>query len=630
MEGQIREFRGFVLDEPEHRLRKDGVDVPLPPKAFEVLKYLAARPQQLVSYQEIMDAVWPDTFVEEGNLRLSVHTLRKTLGNDLIETVPRRGYRFNAETTIIERAVLNGEQTPVAVEAVRAPHVPPEPRRSRGRTVLTFVLLLLVGTGAISAVWYAAARSAPTVPSTDAHTIAVLPFEVISDDPAAERTLSKGLYEAATFNLKKIRGLRVITIAETGEASSDPDRKLRLGQQLGANEILQASVRSDGEGLRVSYELLSVSDGATVRNGSFVVNSKPSADSETAAALRLARELDKVLVRMRDKRRLPPGLLDETAERDYLLAQQLPRENDMNRWSEATGLMRSVVEKYPDWALGHAKLAEAMVLAHGSDGCGEARSVALRSIELDPKTAEAYLVKGVCDQIERKWTEAEASLKKAIELDEGLDRAHLEYGLLLDIQRRFAEGEVHLKKALELEPFAPYYNVLLCQHYYYDKKWSEALRHCELSQTIEPDYFLAKKWIYWVNVKQGRWDRVREITFGKISDAEALRNPLSRPLVIGDPRGFWQANLEDRLRDQNKRYSPVAIANYYAMLGDKEKTLEFLEKAVEADPEQAKFINPDPIFDLVRNDPRFNELMKRLGVATDNNRSEPTRSTGIN
>lgn len=416
MEGQIREFRGFVLDEPEHRLVKDGVEISLPPKAFEVLKFLAARPQQLVSYQEIMDAVWPDTFVEEGNLRLSVHTLRKALGIDLIETVPRRGYRFKVETRIVPRLTDPSEQPPAALESVASGRAVIEPQagrqKLRNNAAFSLVLIFLVGAAGIALFWYATAETDPARPLTDAHTIAVLPFEVISDDPAAERTISKGLYEAVTFNLKKMRGLRVITIAETGNVTNNPDRNIRLGQQLGADELLQVSVRSSRDELRLSFELLSVLNGEKVRDGSFVVAARPSQDPETAAALRLARELDKVMVGMRDKRRLPTGLLDEASERDYLLAQQLPRENDMNRWSEATGLMRSVVEKYPDWALGHAKLAEAMVLAHGSEGCADARAVALRAIELDSKTAEAYLVLGVCGKIDKNWADAEAALKR--------------------------------------------------------------------------------------------------------------------------------------------------------------------------------------------------------------------------
>lgn len=634
MEGQVRKFRGFVLDEPEHRLQKDGVEVSMPPKAFEVLKFLAARPRQLVGYQEIIDAVWPDTFVEEGNLRLCVHTLRKALGNDLIETVPRRGYRFNAETTVVESNPPEPISTAVTPDAVQsAASVPGNVQRhhaTRRYAIVAIVLVLFAGAAVVSAIWLTSAGTNTVDPAVAEHRIAIVPFDVIADDPAVERSLSKGIYEAAAFNLRKIRGLQVLTIARGENVTFERENNFRLGRQLGADEILQASIRSYGEELRVSFELVSVLDGAMVRNGSFVVKAKPSASTESMAALRLAREIDTAMVGIRDKRRLPPGLLDENAERDYLIAQRIPRENDLNRWSEATQLMRSVVEKVPEWALGHAKLAEALVLAHGSDGCGEARSVAMRSLELDPKTAEAYLVLGVCDQIDRKWSDAESSLKRAVELDDGLDRAHLEYGLLLDTQRRFAEGEVHLKKAMELEPFSPYYNVVLCQHYYYDRKFSEARQFCERSQTIEPDYFLAVKRLYWIYVMQGRWDEVLKLAYGEKNETEAGKDPLLRPLIDRNPRKYWEVNLKDRIANQQKRHSPVAIANYHAMLGDKQKTLDYLEEAVDTNSESAKFVNPDPIFDLVRSEPRFIELMKRLGVYTGNSQNESTRSGPTN
>ena len=94
MDGKIYQFEDYLLDVSEHRLQKDGKDIPLPPKVFEVLRVLIERHGQLVTYQDLMDEVWPETFVEESNLRYSIHSLRKTLPETLIETVPKRGYRF--------------------------------------------------------------------------------------------------------------------------------------------------------------------------------------------------------------------------------------------------------------------------------------------------------------------------------------------------------------------------------------------------------------------------------------------------------------------------------------------------------------------------------------------------------
>src|SRR5512139_482830 len=227
MEGQVREFRGFVLDEPEHRLHKDGADIALPPKAFEVLKFLASRPHQLVSYREIIDAVWPDTFVEEGNLRLCVHTLRKTLGNDLIETVPRRGYRFNAETIIVKTNAREQLTEKAVSETVRSALSAPEPvqrhQGTRRYAIVAFVLVMFASAAVVTAIWLASAGTNTADSANDLHRIAIVPFEVIADDPSVERSLSKGIYEAAAFNLRKIRGLQVLTIARGENVTFEPE-----------------------------------------------------------------------------------------------------------------------------------------------------------------------------------------------------------------------------------------------------------------------------------------------------------------------------------------------------------------------------------------------------------------------
>lgn len=323
---------------------------------------------------------------------------------------------------------------------------------------------------------------------------------------------------------------------------------------------------------------------------------------------------------------IPPGTLDDDARRDFLLAQRLPRENDLNRWPEAVRLMLKVVDSAPNWPLGHAKLAEALMLVDGAKSCAEARQVAAKALELDANSADAYVVLGACDVEEWKWSSAEENLRRAIAISPESSKAQVDLALLLAFQRRFAEAETHVQRALELEPLVPYFNVIACQHYYYDKKWSEALDYCERADHIEPGYFLANKRVYWVYVMQGRWDKVRETTFGKRTEEEDLRDPLSRPLVLGDVRGFWNANLQDRLANKGKRPSPMAIASYYSMLGDAEMTLSLLEQAVAEKSDQVKFIYADPIWDSVRREPRYKQLVREIGLSTNADPDVPTRT----
>jgi DNA-binding winged helix-turn-helix (wHTH) protein/TolB-like protein len=619
MQGKIYEFEGFLLDEAQQRLQKDGVDIQLPPRIFDVLRFLVARHGTLVSYEELMDAVWGETFVEEGNLRYSVHALRKALGAGLIETVAKKGYRFTADVRAIEREEFITRH--VGEHAVEHPTttVDRTPKgRSQAKWIAAFAGLILL---AVVVLTWTQGTSSPV--KTNLRSIAVAPFNVILEEPGAESSVQRGFTEATNVQLRRLRDLQVTRLQALEPYFEKPVDPVAMGKDLGVDTVVNGSVRVENGSYRVSFEVLDLNGGTKIAE-TVVIDRSAGNDPETIAALRIARKIDLGLAELRDEALIPPGALDDEARRNFLLAQRLPRENDLNRWPEAVQLMRKVVAAAPDWPLGNAKLAEALMLVEGPGSCAEARQVAARALELDANSADAYVVIGSCDVEERRWSSGEEHLRKAIAISPESSKAHVDLGLLLAYQRRFAEAEIHIKRALELEPLVPYFNVIACQHYYYDKKWNEALKYCEQAEQLEPGYFLANKRIYWVYVMQGRWDKVREITFGKRSDEENLRDPLARPLVQGDVRGYWEANLQDRLANKSKNPSPMAIASYYSMLGDVEKTISLLEQAVAENSDQVKFLFADPIWDSVRREPRYRQLVREIGLSIS---ADPNIST---
>jgi DNA-binding winged helix-turn-helix (wHTH) protein/TolB-like protein/tetratricopeptide (TPR) repeat protein len=613
MDSQVFEFGAFRVNAAERRFRRNGEEIALAPKVFEVLVFLLRNPCRLVTYDELMNAVWPDTAVEEGNLRFCIHALRKELGSDTIETVPKHGYRLKLPVTQIEEGGddLKSAQPP-ATPTIASGHYP----------------RFLIAAGLVSAVVLLAVVVLNWTGRRDdqnayLRSLAIAPFEVASSDQASSAAIQSGLGDAIGFDLKRIRRLQVVEV--NGKATgSDP---IEVGKRLGVDAVLSGTVRDDNGSFKVNFEVIDVASGIREIADSVLVDRSQVTDVERAVALRIARRIDVSLMTVRDERLIPPGILSEEAKQSFLLAQRLPRENDLNRWPESVSLMKKVVAAAPEWALGHAKLAEALMLVEGSNSCDEARSTALRAIELDPSaSAEAYLVLGACDIERRNWKSAEENLRTAVATQPDNSSAHIELGLLLDFQRRFAEGETYIRNGLELEPFVPYYNIIACQHYYYDKKWTEAIRYCDLAEQIEPGHFLANKRLYWVYVMQNRWDKVRELTFGRRSEEENLRDPLSRPLVLGDVRGFWEANLQDRLANKGKRPSPTAIASYYSMLGDAEKTLSLLEQAVAEKSDQVKFLYADPIWDSVRREPRYRQLIREVGLSISADPEGPTRT----
>jgi len=619
MDGKIYQFEDYLLDVSEQRLQKNGENISLPPKVFEVLTALIKRHGQLVTYQELMDEVWHDTFVEETNLRYSIHTLRKTLPERFIETVPKRGYRFKSEVKsftkeeFIKLHTGNFKKDDLMKSVEDSAEKNKTPIVFGKYAVIAVVACLMAGVGL--AAYYFWQNEKEEKAAKHLKTVAVLPFSVIGEKPEKTLEIQKGLVDSLVFNLGKIRALKITPTNEIQSYFGKEFDSLKVGKNLKADEVLTGTYRVEENLVRINFQLRQVSTGENLLTKSLTVKEENQVEIENTVALQIARQLDIRTARLIDEQKIKSLDLSEETKRNYLTAKRIPRENEFDRWQESTDLMKKVVDENPNWALSYAVYAESLVFTHGNAlGCRDAPNFARKAIEIDPLVAEAYLVLGFCHQFKLEWKEAEENYRKAIELNPNLDRAYIEYGTMLDFQRRFAEAEINLKKAIELEPFVPFYYVTLCEHYYFDTKYDEALKHCYQSQKIEPNHWQTDKKLQWIYVQQGRYDEVEKLHYGNLTKEEKLKNPEAKALLEGDIKKYWEVNAQTRFLNANKRFSPVAVAAFYAKLEDKEKTLEYLEKATEKPEDMLYRANPNPIFNFIRKEPRFIELMKKVNL----------------
>ena len=603
----------------------------LPVKAVELLCVLIENAGDVVSKEDLLKRVWQDTFVEEGVLPQNIYTLRKIfkhhgLGDHLIQTVPRRGYRFvegrsftePAEITI-DREIL--EECYVARSEYfdeSAATVPQEQSRPAARkvhvpTVAAIGALAIIIVSGLGFILNRSAASSKTPQGLTS--IAVAPFSLISDKPETSTAAQRGFAEALIFRLKHIRDIKVSEIKEIEQffgAESDP---LSLARSLGYDSVLTGTVRIEDANLRINFELLSASDGSKRFSESFTASRGPDTLGEDSVALRLARKIDIYVAEMRDAASVPPGTLDQEMTRTYVLAQKLPREFDLNRREEAVELMNRVVAAAPNWANGHAKLAEALAQTDSDERCKVAESSASRALELDPRNAVAYVALGTCSSLALEVRKAEDHFRRAVELDPTYAPAQVELGKLLSYQRRFTEAEVYLTKGLEMKPLWPFYNFVRCQLYYFDKKFERAISDCEQALRLEPGYILAQKQLYWIHVIRHRWDKVRENAFGQLSDEEMRRDPFARRLLEGDIAGYWRMNLEWRKTTKRRQHSPMAIAAYHSLLSEIPETLDLLEQAAREKHYQVRYLHADPIWDSVRTEPRYIKMVTDLGLA---------------
>ena len=279
-------------------------------------------------------------------------------------------------------------------------------------------------------------------------------------------------------------------------------------------------------------------------------------------------------------------------------------------------MFQNVMKAEPEWALAHAGYGEAMAMMDGLHVDWKKVEVAAnKAIELDPATAEAYVILGLSRQYQSDWKKAEEAYKLAIKLNPAGADAYLKYGVMLDIQRRFAEAEKNLMKAIKLEPFSPLFHTLLCEHYYFDHRYEKAISQCERAEQISPRFWLTGKKLYWIYVQSEKYQRIVESGYGDLSDEEISRHRFAKPLVDGNMKLYWQRRIDTRLNNPKRKPSPVTMAVFYAQLGDKEKALDYLEKAIANPNHDLPRANPDPVFDTIRNEPRFGALMKKVNLS---------------
>jgi DNA-binding winged helix-turn-helix (wHTH) protein len=354
---RVYEFGSFRLNATEGLLLCDGSPVPLAPKAFAILSVLVEKGGRLVEKSELMEVVWPDTFVEESNLTQNIFTLRKLLGKDAhgrsyIETVSRRGYRFTAEVK-----ELRDEGLPTA-------------ERSNG------VALSGGGSRALTS-------------------IAVLPFSLIGEE-SGDEYLKLGMADALITRLGNIRKLILRPTSAVRKYVSHEQDSIRLGQKLGVDAVLEGTIRRRGEHVRITVQLVSVSGETMLWAERFdekftdIFAVEDSISEQVAAALILKLTGD-------EKRRLTKRYTEDVeAYQAYLKGRYFWNKRTEEEMRKGVKYFRQAIELDPLYALAYAGLADSynvLGIYNASaprETFPKAKAAALKALEIDDALAEAH------------------------------------------------------------------------------------------------------------------------------------------------------------------------------------------------------------------------------------------------
>ena len=579
------DFGPFRVDLREHLLLRGGETVPLTPKAFETLVQLVRNSGRIVIKEDLLKMVWPETYVEEATLAQNVFTLRKALGSSegeqYIQTIPRRGYRFVATV----REVLD-EPAGVQPTPAEAPSVPP--------------------------------RNVPIANERKVFSIAVLPLINSSGDPDAEY-LTDGITESIVNTLSLLPDLKIkacSTVLPFKGLDTDPQA---IGRKLEVDSILVGRIVRFAENLLIRMELVDVNNGWQIWGEEYNQGLSESHHFQVAVAKDISEKLQLKIAGEDWQRVSKPRAHKGEAYQFYLKGCHFLNKRTKQGYEKAIECFEQAIEIDVSFALAYSGLADSYIrydfygISAPRRTITKARAATARAIELDPTLAEAHTSLAAIKLIyDRDVSGAERHYKLALRLNPNYSHAHDGYAHCLLEMNQIDDSFTECKAALELDP----YDLEINQHYgwYYLYARQPDLAIEQLMKTLEmgADVYRARILLGMAYMQKKLFSQAISefLRAGEVEKTPVLSGFLGHAYAMAGRKEA--AEILDELLEQYK-YSyvpPYSIALVYTGLAKRDEALEWLQKALVEHSRWHGWLRITPELDSLRSDPRFTELME--------------------
>lgn len=615
---QIYEFGPMRLDPAERLLLHDGKPVPLAPKAFDLLVILVENHGHLLSKEDLMRRLWPDTFVEEVNLAQNVSAIRRALGDDrdgqqYIETVPKIGYRFRGQV----------RHDPDRADEDAAPvgrHSPAQ--NGRGKRVRLYAVAFSAAILVFGALWFARNRATPGADANrkvQVRSIAVLPFVNLSSDPAQEY-FSAGLTDELITHLAQVGSLRVISRTSVMGYKGSMKKAPEIGRELNVDALVEGSLERAQDRVRIRIQLINTANDQHLWARSYDRDLKDILRLESEIAGEIAQQIGYATqLGSRAARNPAPRAFENYLKGRY-------------RWNQRTeaGLRAAIrhfqvaIEADPTFAPAYAGLADCYIIMAnwgfmpGADAYPRAISAARSALALEPNLAEAHTSLAYATFLhDWDWAGAERGFQRAITLEPNYATAHHFYSIYLMAAGRHADAITEIHRARDLDPLSPIINSVVGWIHYEARQYPEGIREGEKAVAMDPNYVPALTNLGVIYMRTGQYKRSIEyferahilagqqgVVLSYLAQAHSLAGDKARARKI----------LQDFDRKASYVVSPWDRALVYVALGEKENALAALELAADQRVGWIVRLGVDPALDTLRGEPRFLALERRIGI----------------
>ncbi len=629
-------FGPFSMDLRTLELRREGATVHLQQQPFKVLALLASHPGALVTRDEIRREVWGrDTFVDfDQSLNFCIKQIRTALGDQAdtpryVETLPRRGYRFLPAVEVLAGAEADQTALTAPVPSPRIAATPGEPPVLRRQGAWLWV----VGSSAVAAVVLAAAwlltrASTPAVrPPSGRVMLAVLPFENMSSDPEQEY-FSEGLTEEMITGLARLGPGRLGVIARTSSSAYKGTRKPvgQIGRELGVDYLLEGSVRRAGDRVKVTAQLIQVKDQTHLWAEAYERQVADVLSLQDELAARIVASLSAHLTAAAPTAAsfgTKPRAYEAYLKGRYHLGQRRVMGPGEDGPGKSVGYFQEAIHEDPGFAAAHAGLASAYVALSEQgrltpqEAFPKVRDAAERSIALDGGTAEAHTALAVTRMyFDWDWSGAGTSFARALEADPGRAPTLHAYAGFLSAQGRHAEALAAIDRARVLDPLSAAVNADLGWYLYFARRYDEAVAQYKKALELEPELGWVYAFLLDAYVQEGALAEAKAVGQG------AMRRDKVSPALLdemqrSEGRAAVDLYLRGAIANIRKMTPPPAefLAARLAQTGQREEALDWLEKAADTRARWlVSLVLVDPRFDTIRADPRFEAVLRRIGL----------------
>jgi|HubBroStandDraft_6_1064221.scaffolds.fasta_scaffold51385_2 TolB-like protein/DNA-binding winged helix-turn-helix (wHTH) protein/tetratricopeptide (TPR) repeat protein len=627
----MKSFQSFRLDAANHCLWRGEERVIITPKAFDVLRHLVENAGRLVTQNELLEALWPETYVNQEVLRKYILEIRKALGDQhknpaFIETVTKRGYRFIAPVTDESATDLPDLLAPSATEEkARNETAPPERESSsnKGRTwkpaIIPALVLAVAVACVIGLVWLT--RSRLHASSFKNTSIAVLPFTDMSPGKDQEY-FADGLSEQLINDLAKVSGLKVVARSSAFQFKGKSEDLRTVGRELGVANILEGSVRKEGNRVRITASLIKADDGFQLWSETY----DRDVDRIFEAQDDIARDVTSTLqikllrpARSAISARSPsanPEAYQAYLQGQYFVARGQDKEDLDKALFYADQAIKSDASFAPAWAQRSQVLQTmaSVALIENMDGFRRARESATKAIALDPNLATGYLALGLI-QINHDWDwdGANASLKKAGTLEPGNADVLCNRAYLARYLGHVDEAIDLFKQAIALDPLRANFHLALGYELFFAGRNEEALAELQRTEALNPQVSSLHLTRGKILMSQGHPQEALAEMEKETGEWEKFSGETLANHLLGD-RKESDAALKNLIATHQNDCA-YQIAEAYAYRGESNEAFHWLDRAVRQRDAGAPELKRSPLMISLRQDPRYAELLKEMHLA---------------